>query len=66
MIPESRTGRAHLYAPEKQLGNERIDTFWFNIVFIWITSLVLYVVLYFDLLRMLVTYFEGIRLRKRE
>jgi hypothetical protein len=66
MIPESRTGRAHLYAPVKRLGDKQIDTFWFNIVFIWITSLILYVILYFDLLKMLVNYFEGIRIRRRE
>ncbi len=65
MVPESRTGRAHLYAPVKRLGNKQIDTFWFNVVFIWITSLILYVILYFDLIRMLVTYFEGIRIRRR-
>jgi len=66
MIPESRTGRAHLYAPVKRLGDEQNDTFWFNIIFIWITFLILYVILYFDLLKMLVNYFEGIRLRRRE
>jgi len=66
MIPESGTGRAHLYAPVKRLGNKEIDTFWFNIIFIWITSLILYVILYFDLMKMLVSYFEGIRLRRRE
>ena len=66
MIPESRTGRAHLYAPVKRLGDKQNDTFWFNIIFIWITFLILYVILYFDLLKMLVNYFEGIRLRRRE
>ncbi|UCG28541.1 MAG: hypothetical protein JSV24_04055, partial [Bacteroidales bacterium] len=66
MIPESRIGRAHLYAPVKRLGNLEIDTFWFNILFIWITVFILFVILYFDLLRKLVNYFESIRLRKQE
>jgi len=65
MIPESGTGRAHLYAPVKRLGDKEIDTFWFNIIFIWLTSLALYVILYFDLLKILVNYFEGIRIRRR-
>jgi hypothetical protein len=66
MVPESKIGRAHLYAPVKRLGNSLVDTLWFNVIFIWITSLILYAVLYFDLLRMLVGYFESIRMRRRE
>jgi hypothetical protein len=51
MEPVSRTGRAHFYAPVKKLGNLSLNTFWFNLIFIWITSLVFYMFLVFDLLR---------------
>ena len=64
MDPTSNMGRAHFYSPVKILGKYIIETFWFNIIFIWVTSLLLYVVLYFDLLRKVVTYFENIRLTR--
>ncbi len=51
MEPASRRGRAHFYAPVKKLGNLSLNTFWFNLIFIWITSLVFYMFLVFDLLR---------------
>ena len=64
MDPTSKIGRAHFYSSIKFLGKYAIETFWFNIIFIWVTSLLLYVVLYFDLLRKVVTYFENIRLTR--
>jgi len=52
LLPE--TTRSHFYAPEKILFNQYFDTYWFNMTFIWIISLLLYAVLYFDLLRKLI------------
>jgi ABC-type multidrug transport system ATPase subunit len=49
MKPVSGNGRAHFYAPYKQIGNKQVDTFWFNIIVLWLASLVLYVALYFKL-----------------
>jgi ABC transport system ATP-binding/permease protein len=51
LLPE--TTRSHFYAPVKILFGHYFDTYWFNIVVIWLGSLMLYVVLYFDLLRQL-------------
>ena len=65
MIPTSRTGRAHLYAPVKQLGNAQLDTLWFNVLFIWFTTILLYVTLYFDLLRKVLSFTESVRLRRQ-
>ncbi len=65
MVPASRTGRAHLYAPVKRIGNWEFETFWFNIMVIWFTTLILYVTLYYDLLRKMISYFERMRLRKK-
>ena len=53
--PESRCGRAHFYAPFKQIGNMQIDTFWFNIVVMWILAGFLYLLLVFDGLRWMIT-----------
>jgi len=64
MVPTSTTGRAHFYAPVKMLGNLTIDTLWFNVIFIWITTLIFYILLYFDVLKKVITRFENIRWRK--
>ena len=65
MEPTSRVGRAHLYAANKYLGKLRIDTAWFNLAVIWLTCLLLYLTLYLDLLRKILNYFGGWKLRKK-
>lgn len=42
---------AHFYAPKKYLFGFLIDTYWVNLLIIWIIALVTYIALYFDLLR---------------
>ena len=64
MVPTSQAGRAHFYAPVKRIGNLSIDTLWFNIIVIWIYSGILYLILYFDLVRRVVTSIENVRLIK--
>lgn len=56
--PESHCGRAHFYAPFKQIGNLQIDTFWFNIIVMWIMNGLLYVLLVCDGLRWTITKFS--------
>jgi ABC-type multidrug transport system ATPase subunit len=51
--PDSNYGRAHFYASYKQLGSLEIYTYWFNLFFIWITTLFLYAALRWNLLRKL-------------
>ena len=55
MKPVSGNGRAHFYAPYKKIGNTHIVTFWFNIVVLWLVSLILYLILYFKLLNKVVS-----------
>jgi len=52
--PESKLGRAHFFAPVKIIGTLKIDTFWFNALFMWFTSLIMYVFLAFDFFRILI------------
>ena len=66
MKPTSRMGRAHLYAPNKQVGNIEIDTLWYNILVIWIYTLVLYLTLRTDLLRKVINISETRKLIKRQ
>jgi hypothetical protein len=61
MKPLSNYGRAHLYAPYKLIGNIKIDTFWFDLLVLWIVSALLYIVLYFNLLQKLAPFFERLR-----
>jgi len=49
--PSSKTGRAHFFAPKKRVGNHSFDTFWFNLAIIWLSTLLFYTTLVFDLLR---------------
>lgn len=57
-IPESRFGRAHLYAPFKRVGDYKVATFTFNLIFIWLTVMLLYISLRFDALRKLLDFVE--------
>ncbi len=57
-IPDSKFGRAHLYAPVKVLGSSKIPTFYFNLIFIWLTTLVLYITLRLNALKKLLNFIE--------
>ncbi len=63
-LPDKSNGRAHFYAPAKKIGKFYIDTFWFNITIIWLYSGILFVLLYFDILRKVIAYFETLRLNR--
>jgi hypothetical protein len=66
MKPTSRVGKAHLYAPNKQVGNMEIDTLWYNVLVIWIYTLVLYLTLRTDLLRKAINISETRKRLKRQ
>lgn len=66
MNPESNVGRAHFYAPVKIINNQMVETIWFNIIFIWLTSTILYFALLADVLRKLMNYFENVKLRQKK
>ena len=68
-ITRFKNGRAHFYSPVKCLGNYTINTFTFNIIFIWITTVLLYIALNFNLLKKVLDGFSNLQLRlkfKRE
>lgn len=56
-IPTSRWGNAHFLSQNKSLGGLLVSTIGFNILIIWIISLFLYVALYFDWLKKLLSRF---------
>ena len=57
--------RTHFFAPEKYMFGHFFDTLWFNIAVVWVLTIMLYVILYFDLLRKGLTYMGELKLRKR-
>ncbi len=59
---DSNYGRAQFYAPEKILFGKKIDTFWFNIIVIWFTTLLMYIFLLTDGLRKLIEFSDKIKL----
>lgn len=59
MMPYSRIGRAHFYAPNKVIGETKISTFYFNVAFIWIMTLVLYFSLLHNTLKRIIVFFES-------
>lgn len=63
-IPESKIGRAHFFAPVKRIGNLYIDTYWFNLIVIWMMTAGMYVLLHFDILRRGLVIMESIIVTK--
>ncbi|MFP4605215.1 MAG: ATP-binding cassette domain-containing protein [Bacteroidales bacterium] len=56
--PELKNGRAHFFAPEKQVGPWSLYTFNFNLAVIWLFNLILYIALYYNLLRKAIYKFQ--------
>ena len=54
MYPDSRFGRAQFFASVKFLGNKKISTFWFNIAILWLSAILMFWILYFDLVKKLI------------
>jgi len=63
-IPRSRIGRAQLFAPVKRLGPLYIDTFWFDLMVIWLSAIGYFIALEYDLLRKAVNWNQIRKLRK--
>jgi hypothetical protein len=62
MHPGSRHGRAHFYAPYKQIGELKIGTLLFNVIVIWIMVIALFVTLYYNVLKRFIAFLESLKL----
>jgi ABC-type multidrug transport system ATPase subunit/uncharacterized tellurite resistance protein B-like protein len=56
--------RTHFFAPAKYIFGMKTDTFVFNISLVLLSSIFLYVALYFELLGRIVRFFENLKFRK--
>ena len=54
--------QANFFVPTKQFMGKTFDTFYFNLAVIWAMTVILYVTLYFDLLKKLV---HGFKMRRK-
>jgi ABC-type multidrug transport system ATPase subunit len=58
--PEDRLVRAHFFAPTKYLFGKLHSTFWVNIFVLWCMSLLMWLTLYFDVLRKVLEFFAAL------
>ncbi len=59
--------RSHFFAPQKYFAGRYYETFFFNILTVWVMILLLYLILYFDLLKRIIDLFGEIpSLRKKK
>jgi len=54
--PDLQNGRSHFLASQKNLFGWFIPTLWFNLGFIWLMCLLLYMALYYDWVRALISF----------
>jgi hypothetical protein len=45
--------RSHFFAPRKYFAGKFFDTYWFNLSFVWVFTVFLYLTLYYDVLKKL-------------
>ncbi|HQH40184.1 MAG TPA: ATP-binding cassette domain-containing protein [Bacteroidales bacterium] len=57
--------RSHFFAPRKYFAGFLIDTYWFNVLFIVCYGLLLYAILYFDLLLKLLNRISSLRKKRK-
>ncbi len=61
--PEHLVLDAHFYAPRKRFFSVYLETFWVNVVVIWLQSAFFFVCLYFGVLRRCLNYFASLKER---
>ncbi len=62
---DSNYGAAHFYAPNKLFMGKLIPTFWFNLCIIWLMSLSLMVMLYYEVFKKILDFFGNISFKKQ-
>ncbi|MDM8160617.1 ATP-binding cassette domain-containing protein [Labilibaculum sp. K2S] len=56
--PEGSFIKAHFYAPQKRVFGQYFDTYWVNIIVIWLSTFSLYIILYYGLFKKLLGVFD--------
>jgi ABC transport system ATP-binding/permease protein len=58
--------RSHFFAPRKPLLGKYYDTYWYNITVIWLFTISLYIILYFELLKRFLEGLGKIRFKRKK
>ncbi len=58
--PQGGFLKSHFYSPVKNFLGYRIETFWANLCVIWIITVILYITLYFGILRKILLRFDEV------
>ncbi len=69
LMPEPRNSidfRTHFFAPVKYFGGKFHETLWFNIAMVWLLTISLYIVLYYDLLAKTINFSNSFKYRKKK
>jgi len=56
--PDNKMIRSHFYAPRKQVFGLFFDTYWVNVIIIWLMTITLYITLYYKALKRLLDFME--------
>ena len=65
-LPQSNLGRSHFFAPSKKVAGIFIDTYYFNAFMIWVMTALLYLALYYGVLKNIIEYFGKRRYKKEK
>ncbi len=57
-VKSALTLRTHFYSPSKPFLGKTFDTYWYNMVFIWLLTIILYISLYYEWLLKLINFSE--------
>jgi hypothetical protein len=58
--------RTNFFAPSKHFAGYYFETLWFNITLVWILSIIMYAILYFDLLKKTMNFLGGIKWKRKK
>ena len=65
MKPTSILGRAQFYTSEKNLFGYNFQTYWFNIIVIWLGTFLMYIALLFNWLKKIIKVTENLSFGKK-
>lgn len=63
-ISDSNIGRSHFYASFKNIFGKKLPTLYFNLLIIWVFTILFYVMLYYEIVLKIMDYFNHIRLNR--
>ncbi len=64
LYPDTKFVKAHFYSPVKPVFGKFAGTFWVNVAIIWISNILLYLILYYRLLKRFLEQFDRIGAEK--